>query len=270
MQNFGFALDQPASVRVDKCDSYRFELTKSTWNTLLCEVGNFSGICQSDFPQPRRGTKDGSAATSQRTVRSSAVKQSRRVILFVAGDRGGSQRNQAQIPRELKAIQEGIDASKHRELFEVVTPILAASRQTLVEAYRRNPTILHLAGHGDDRSLSLICDQGIVVTETQLLASELEAILGGFPTRVRLCVLNTCSSAEIAQQLVAKGVVEAAIGWTAKVPDATAIAFSRAFYGCITDGLSLSNAMTLASQSCGADPHPSFYVGATITDVVFV
>jgi hypothetical protein len=155
-------------------------------------------------------------------------------------------------------------------MFEVATPILAASRQTLVEAYRCNPTVLHLAGHGDDRSLSLICDQGVVVTETELLAGELEAILGGFPTRVRLCVLDTCGSAAIAQHLVAKGVVEAAIGWTAKVPDATAIAFSRSFYGCIADGLSLSKAMTLASQSCGADPHPSFYVGEMITDVAFV
>src|SRR5688500_2528519 len=89
----------------------------------------------------------------------SSVGQSRTTrIVFVAGDRGGTQRSQVQIPREYTSIQDAIRGSAQRDSFDVVPPILAASRQTLVEAHRHRPTILHFVGHGDDRSLSFVLD----------------------------------------------------------------------------------------------------------------
>src|SRR5207244_9080555 len=134
-------------------------------------------------------------------------------ILFVAGDRGGSQRNQIQIPREFDSIQNALRSSEHREAFNLANPILAATHQKLVEAYRHRPRILHFAGHGDDRSLSFISDQGLLVNHIPLIAEHLAAILLSFPERVRLCVLNTCDSASVAKHLVDKRAVGAALGW---------------------------------------------------------
>ena len=70
-------------------------------------------------------------------------------ILFIAGDRGGTQRNQIQIPREFDSIQNALRSCKHRDAISLATPILAATFQKLVEAYRHGPAILHFAGHGD-------------------------------------------------------------------------------------------------------------------------
>jgi hypothetical protein len=169
--------------------------------------------------------------------------------VFVAGDRGGSQRNQIQIPREFDAIQDKLRACEHRDAISIATPILAATHEKLIVAYRHRPGIIHFAGHGDDRSLSFISDQDVLVTDATLLGEQLSAILANFPERIRLCVLNTCNSADIAGQLAGKNAAEAAIGWPCKVADSDAVKFSGIFYGCIGDGLSLAKAVALASQS---------------------
>lgn len=180
-------------------------------------------------------------------------------VLFVAGDRGGGQRHQIQTPRELNAIEEALRACKYRDTFHLATPLLAATRQKFVESYRHRPAILHFAGHGDDRSLSFILDEGSLVSPTPVTAGQLAAILGNFPDRVRLCVLNTCNSASVAKHLVDTHVVDAAVGWPAKLADATAIAFSRALYGRLGDGLPLSQSIMLATQSCSSEEPPESY-----------
>lgn len=190
--------------------------------------------------------------------RALSTERDENIVLFIAGDRGGTQRNQIQIPREFASMDEALRAREFRDAFTLAPPILAATRQTVVEAYKHRPVIIHFAGHGDQRSLSFILldDQGVVVTETQVFADQLSAILRNFPRPVRLCVLNTCNSASIAQHLVDAGVVEAAIGWPGMLADATAIAFSKAFYGCIGNGLTLAQAIGLAAESSGIGDAP--------------
>jgi hypothetical protein len=49
-----------------------------------------------------------------------------------------------------------------------------------------------------------------------------------------------------------------------------AIAFSRALYGRLGDGLTLSNAVALAAQGCGAENPPTVSAGAGVErDIVF-
>lgn len=196
-------------------------------------------------------------------------KSSRVTILFVAGDRGGGQHNQIQIPREIESIKEAIQGSQRREAFSLAHPLLAATHAKLVAAYRDQPVILHFAGHGDDRSLSFISDQGLLVSQIPIIAEQLTTILSNFPNRVRLCVFNTCDSASVAKYLADAHAVEAAIGWPAKVDDAVAIAFSRALYGRLGDGLALLQSMTLASESYGSGLKPVLYTGAGINPGVF-
>ncbi len=190
-------------------------------------------------------------------------------ILFVAGDRGGSQVNQIQIPREFDSIKDAIRGSEIRQAFNIANPVLAATREKLVAAYRDRPAILHFAGHGDHRSLSFILDQGLLVNPTPLIAEQLAAILLNFPSRIRLCVLNTCDSASVAKHLIDRHVIDAAVGWPAKVTDAAAITFSRTLYQCLGDGLSLSKSVSLAAESCGSEDKPLLHVNDGVDPNVF-
>jgi hypothetical protein len=185
-------------------------------------------------------------------------------VVFIVGDRGGTQRNQIQAPREFNFIDEALRACKYRDTFHLARPILAATRQAFVEAYRFRPAILHFVGHGDDRSLTFISDEVLLVSQTPVPAAQLAAILSNFPDRVRLCVFNTCDSASVAKHLVDAHVVDAAVGWPAKLADAVAITFSRTLYGCLGDGLPLSRAIALAAQSCDSDQTPELYTDENV------
>ena len=256
MKNLGFVLEMSAAYRKDKCDLYRYDLTEASWNVLLCELNDWSRICAIDLILPNDCEAVGVARPSSSTPDAEQISVKKR-ILFVAGDRGGHPRNQAQTPREFTAIKETLRDSENRYAFELAQPILGASRDWFVEAYRQHPMILHFAGHGDDRSLSLVLDQGAVVSSTQLLAEQLSTILKNFPKRVSLCVLNTCESSAIAQSLTDADAVDAAVGWRDKVTDDAAIAFSGTLYGSLSDGLALEKSVTLAWQSSGSKDAPT-------------
>ena len=172
-------------------------------------------------------------------------------ILFIAGDRGGSQLNQLQMPKEYHAIQEALRASKYRDLISLGNPILAATRDRLAHAYRHRPKIVHFAGHGNERSLSIIEDHHLLANETALSAEEFREVLKTIEEDVMLCVLNACESEELARDLVDAGVVEYAIGWPSEVPDSTAITLSRSLYGALGDGRTMSDAFDIAKVACG-------------------
>ncbi|MGA9768387.1 MAG: hypothetical protein WBV94_05055 [Blastocatellia bacterium] len=191
------------------------------------------------------------------------------VVLFIAGDRGGGQRNQIQTPRECTSIKEAIRGSEHRDAFKLAFPIMAATYQDLAAAHRDRPAILHFAGHGDNRSLSFILDQGLLANNTPLIPEQLAAILTSFPDRIRLCVFNTCDSAAIAKYLVNADVVDAAIGWPTKLDDAAAIAFSQTLYGSLGDGLALLQSVTLANESCGSKEPALLFTNTNVDSNVF-
>jgi hypothetical protein len=185
-------------------------------------------------------------------------------VVFVAGDRGGSQVNQVQIPREIKSIQAALRACKLRDSITFANPILAASARAVGDANRDAPGVMHFAGHGDERSLSLILDENVLVGPQPVGAQQLADILRAFSKRLRLCVLNTCDSATIAEFLCTNGAVDSAIGWPGKVPDSIAIAFSESLYSSLGDGVGVARAVELAAAS--ADPHvrPVHYVRSGI------
>ena len=172
-------------------------------------------------------------------------------ILFIAGDRGGSQQNQLQIPTEYDAIQEALRASEYRDLISLGKPILAATREKLASMYRHRPKIIHFAGHGDERSLSIIEPYPGLAHETALSAAEFGEVLGTIEEDVMLCVLNACDSEGLARELVDADVVAFAVAWANKVSDSTAITFSRALYGALGDGRTICDAFNIAKGACG-------------------
>jgi len=181
-------------------------------------------------------------------------------ILFIAGDRGGSQINQIQSPKEYHVIQDSLHACKYRDVIALANPIFAATRERLALAYRERPTVVHFAGHGDERSLSIIEDFGVLANQTPLDQSQLCEFIRTIKDHVRLCILNACGSANLAQQLVAESLVKFAVGWSAKVSDSEAIAFSRALYSALGDGRSISDAVSVARVASGTGNEPLLIV----------
>lgn len=190
-------------------------------------------------------------------------------VLFIAGDRGGGHSNQLQVIRERDAINDAIQSSVYRDVFRRAQPIFGVTLQKLVTAYAERPSILHFAGHGDNRNLSFILDHGVVVSNTSVLDKQLAAIISEFPNRIRLCVLNTCSSASIAKYLVENSAVDRAIGWPDRVNDEAAIAFSRTLYRCLGDGLVLSRAVKLAGESTDAREKPQLHTAGSVDSNTF-
>jgi hypothetical protein len=170
-------------------------------------------------------------------------------IQFIAGDRGGGQKNQLQIPKEHRSITSAISGATHREYFPSLEPILAASLDQLGNIYTTNPSIIHFGGHGDDRSLLFVRDQQLLADTVPVSAEQLVKILRQFPERVSLCVFNTCDSVAIAETMIAASVVDFAIGWKGKVPDSVAISFAEQFYRHLANGLSLGQAFGIA-EAC--------------------
>ncbi len=152
-------------------------------------------------------------------------------VLFIAGDRGGPQQQQLQLPNEYHAIEGALRTEPC--VLRLAGPILGATRSRLADAYRARPRILHFAGHGDDRKLTILDDRGAIVREVPLDVSQLADLLRTLADTLRLCVLNTCKSAPLARELVAGGLVAHAIGWDVGVADTAAIAFSVALYGAL-------------------------------------
>jgi hypothetical protein len=173
-------------------------------------------------------------------------------ILFIFGDRGGSRVNQLQSPKEYHAIQDAIHACKHRDAIDLANPILVATREKLAMAYRSRPSIIHFAGHGDERSLSIVEDYTVLANETPLDGEQLLDAIRTMEHRVRLCVLNACLSSELAKRLVECNIVDCAVGWSIKVEDSAAISFSAALYSAIGDGRTLSDAVDVARVAIGA------------------
>ena len=190
---------------------------------------------------------------SQERLTGGASDRNSVTVLFIAGDRGGSQLNQLQTPKEYDAIQEALRASEHRDLISLGNPILSATREKLAHAYRHQPKIVHFAGHGNERSLSIIEDHHLLASEATFPAEDFLTVLKTMRGDVVLCVLNTCESEECARYLVDAGGATYAVGWPSKVSDSAAITFSRALYGALGDGRTMCDSFDIAKIACG--PH---------------
>ncbi len=180
-------------------------------------------------------------------------------VVIVAGDRGGSQMSSVQIPRESEGIQEVLLACTYRDAITFAALIQVATAHKVAAASRHNPTVMHFAGHGDERSLSFVEDEDVVVSPTRVSAEQLGNILREFPRRVRLCVLNTCESSAIARHLVTSRAVDFAIGWPNRVSDRTAIAFSNGLYTHLGEGYEIRRAVQLAAASGDGSATPELF-----------
>lgn len=167
-------------------------------------------------------------------------------IQFIGGDRGGATRPQVMVPREEKEIRDAVNLGQFRERFIFADPVHAASLDDVIACHRACPAIVHFAGHGDERSLTLIEDRDLIVRSRQLAAEQVVSLFANYPTRVRVVFFNACHSAILARTLTETGTVDFAIGVPGPIADDPAIAFAKTFYRQLSEGLSLHQAFEMA------------------------
>jgi len=53
MKNLGFDLVSPARERKEKCNMYRYTVSKDSWKQLMHKIGDFSPMCECSFDKPK-------------------------------------------------------------------------------------------------------------------------------------------------------------------------------------------------------------------------
>lgn len=163
------------------------------------------------------------------------------------------------VEQEWREIQEALSPltqeKKKIELERLDNPTLVGLEETLE---RRRFHILHFIGHGSFRT-----NEGAVVLFRDKEGGSLPidgVALARLIRRngpVRLVVLNTCEGARtspgdrfsgVAQSLIREG-IPAVVAMQAKIPDASAILFSRRFYGELAKGTPVDLAITTARNT---------------------
>ncbi len=160
-------------------------------------------------------------------------------LLFVAA--GPLDESRLRLDAEHRDIRSRIQSSTQRDQIEV--EIVGAARATdLIDALNRTrPTILHLAGHGDQIGIALEDDHGMAA---DVSAQQLLRLVGSAPKSLRMVVMNTCDSASQARSLV--NVVDASIGMTRSVGDDAARTFAAQLYSSLAEGITLAPAFDQA------------------------
>ncbi|MDR3638882.1 MAG: hypothetical protein P4L84_34070 [Isosphaeraceae bacterium] len=196
---------------------------------------------------PVSGSVVGSGSqTSTAQTNSQPLLDTKFVIQFVAGDRGGGPRAQLQLPREEKKIKESVALGKRRDAFEFAPPVFAASIDEVIACQQHRPAIVHFAGHGEQRQMILVRDRDPLVDLMRLHEQEAEVLFKNFPDRLRLVVFNTCHSIDVASHLVTENIVDMAIAIEGSIPDDHAVRFAATLYRQLADGRSAQAAFDLA------------------------
>ena len=174
---------------------------------------------------------------------------------------------------DLKLASEVLELKKLERRFPRIKVDILTS-PTWLELQRilhdRQFDVVHFAGHGSFRKSD---GGGELALEREggghewIPANRLASILKNHPG-LRLVVLNSCKSGQLAPSAPLPGVAEAlilhkirsAVAMQAPISDGAAIAFSRSFYEAYADTRSIAHAMDCGRTACGAEwPIPCLF-----------
>ncbi|HEX6368616.1 MAG TPA: PDZ domain-containing protein [Longimicrobium sp.] len=173
-------------------------------------------------------------------------------VLFVCAEPSVGAGYRLRIDEEMRAVQERVRASEYRDAVEFAFAPAARPLDLIQALNVHHPHAVHFSGHGTQGgTLQFVGDDGEVrpVSPT-LLADVFRKVRG----RVRLVVLNACSSRPVAQAVTE--VVDCAIGMSKPILDDTAITFSAAFYGALGFALSVCEAFDQGTLAIGLQNQP--------------
>jgi len=163
-------------------------------------------------------------------------------ILFLAANPHGT--SELQLDKEAKKIEDGLERSKLRDQFMLVTK-WAVDSETLRRAMlKEQPDIVHFSGHGEGQAgLVLVGQDGEPKPATA------DALAGLFEIfrNVKCVLLNACYAEVQAKAIVQY--IDCVIGMERAVRDDAAIAFSTGFYDGLGYGLSIEDAFKLGRNA---------------------
>jgi len=150
---------------------------------------------------------------------------------------------------ELRAVQEGIRASEHRERIELIPRVASRPADLLRAIIDLRPPVVHFSGHGDSQTaIYMQDDAGDAKPVTgEALGLVFEAARGD----VRVVVLASCYSAAQAEAI--RKSVDCVIGMEHDFGDLSARAFSSVFYGALASGRSVAEAFQLGRASIAVE-----------------
>lgn len=163
-------------------------------------------------------------------------------ILFLAANPRGT--DQLQLDQEAKKIEDGLERSKLREQFTLVTKWAVDAESLRRAMLKEQPDIVHFSGHGaGDTGLVLVGQDGSPKPATA------EALSGLFQIfhDVKCVLLNACFAEVQARAIVEH--IDYVIGMKRAVKDSTAIAFATGFYDGLGYGLDIEDAFKLGRNA---------------------
>jgi formylglycine-generating enzyme required for sulfatase activity len=160
-------------------------------------------------------------------------------ILFLAAN--PSDTTWLRLDREIRAIDAALRQVKFRDMFDLQKHL--AVRVTDLQGYllRYKSDIVHFSGHGSSASGLVLED--VSGNSHPVSPRALNRLFSTLKDNVKCVVLNACYS-ELQAQAIAEH-IECVIGMSGIIGDASAIAFSTAFYQAIGFGKSVATAFEL-------------------------
>ena len=157
-------------------------------------------------------------------------------VLFLASN--PLDQSQLRLDEEIRAIQEMIRKSEHRDAVHLESR-WALRPQDVLQAFNEcNPHIVHFSGHGTDTDEIVFQDD---FGRTKSVTKEaLVQVMNACSGNLQLAFFNTCYSAEQAEAVVEH--VQAAVGMSTSIGDRAARVFASQFYSAIGFGKSLAQA----------------------------
>ena len=166
-------------------------------------------------------------------------------ILFLAANPKGT--DQLQLDKEVKKIEDGLERSRLRDQFTLVTK-WAVDADTLRRALlKEEPDIVHFSGHGTGESgLVLVGQDGNPKPAPADALSGLFAI-SAISHNVKCILLNACFAEVQAKAIVQH--IDYVIGMKQAVKDDAAIAFATGFYDGLGYDLEIEDAFKLGCNA---------------------
>ncbi|MBG9813706.1 hypothetical protein ABD68_19625 [Bacillus endophyticus] len=157
-------------------------------------------------------------------------------VLFLASN--PSDQSSLRLDHEIRAIQEKIRASKHRDSINLQSRWAVRSSDLLQEINEVQPHIIHFSGHGSsNHDIVLETTEG----NTKLLSKEsVTQLVKTMSDSIRVVIFNNCFSSGQAEAVTQH--IECAIGMNEAIYDDAAREFAAQFYSAIGFGKSIQDA----------------------------
>lgn len=160
-------------------------------------------------------------------------------ILFLAANPKDTR--PLRLDAEIRAIDQVLHQSQYRDRFEIKQHWAVSVMDIQSFLLRYQPNIVHFSGHGSPSNAIILDDSS--GNSHPVSPRALSQLFSALKDNIRCVVLNACYSEQQAQAIAQN--VDCVVGMSNQIGDASAIAFSMAFYQALGYGRDIRNAFEL-------------------------